>query len=224
MYNDIKEEFCSIAIKESSDLIDRIEEHPFYVELMNGKLSYKKFKFYVQQTFLCLVDCTRAFLIIASRANDIETMDKLTFIARKIFSMRSLCEEQFTECNSSDSHKRSKSSSALIDFFMRAAYHNSVAESLAASYPCFGMCQITFQHTVKDSIPSSNKYKKWINLYNTNIVDNTADAITEIVNKLYRESSNKEKKKMLEFFRNGLELEVIFWDEVYYSNISSKEY
>lgn len=170
------------------------------------------------------MDCTRAFLIIASRANDIETMDKLTFIARKIFSMRSLCEEQFTECNSSDSHKRSKSSSALIDFFMRAAYHNSVAESLAASYPCFGMCQITFQHTVKDSIPSSNKYKKWINLYNTNIVDNTADAITEIVNKLYRESSNKEKKKMLEFFRNGLELEVIFWDEVYYSNISSKEY
>lgn len=51
MYNDIKEEFCSIAIKESSDLIDRIEEHPFHVELMNGKLSYKKFKFYVQQTF-----------------------------------------------------------------------------------------------------------------------------------------------------------------------------
>ncbi len=51
MYNVIEEEFCSIAIKESSDLIDRIEEHPFYVELMNGKLSYKKFKFYVQQTF-----------------------------------------------------------------------------------------------------------------------------------------------------------------------------
>ncbi len=224
MYSGIEEEFCSIAIKESSDLIDRIEEHPFYVELMNGKLSYKKFKFYVQQTFLYLVDCTRAFLIIAARANDIETMDKLTFIARKIFSMRSLCEEQFTECNSSDNHKRSKSSSAFIDFFMRAAYHNSVAEGLAASYPCFGMCQITFQHTVKDSIPSSNKYKKWINLYNTNIVDNTADAITEIVNKLYRESSNKEKKKMLEFFRNGLELEVIFWDEMYYSNISSKEY
>jgi len=55
-------------------------------------------------------------------------------------------------------------------------------------------------------------------------VDNIADTITEIVNKLYRESSNKEKKKMLEFFRNGLELEVIFWDEMYYSNISSKEY
>lgn len=52
MYNDIKEEFCSVAIKESSDLVDRIEEHPFYVELMNGKLSYKKFKFYVQQTFM----------------------------------------------------------------------------------------------------------------------------------------------------------------------------
>ncbi len=34
-YNDIKEEFCSIAIKESSDLIDKIKEHPFNVELIN---------------------------------------------------------------------------------------------------------------------------------------------------------------------------------------------
>ncbi len=29
MYNGIEEEFCSIAIKESSDLIDKIKEHPF---------------------------------------------------------------------------------------------------------------------------------------------------------------------------------------------------
>ncbi len=51
MCNDIKEDFYSLAIEESSDLIDEIKKHPFNVELMNGKLSYKKFKFYVQQTF-----------------------------------------------------------------------------------------------------------------------------------------------------------------------------
>lgn len=60
MSNKPKEEFYDIAIKESSDLIEEIKEHPFNVELINNTLDYEKFKIYLQQDFLYLVDCTRA--------------------------------------------------------------------------------------------------------------------------------------------------------------------
>ncbi|MGL9731682.1 MAG: hypothetical protein ACR5KX_02580 [Wolbachia sp.] len=47
MCNKIKEKFYDIAIRESSDLIKKIKEHPFNVELMNNTLDYEKFKFYL---------------------------------------------------------------------------------------------------------------------------------------------------------------------------------
>jgi len=88
MCNKIKEKFYDIAIRESSDLIKKIKEHPFNVELMNNTLDYEKFKFYLQQDCLYVTDCTRALLIIAAKANDIETMDKLTSVAVGTFATR----------------------------------------------------------------------------------------------------------------------------------------
>lgn len=223
MHNDVKEEFYNIVVTESSDLIERIKKHPFNVELMNNTLDYKKFKFYLQQDFLYLVDCTRALLIIAAKANDTEIMDKLTYIAVGTFSTRGLYQEHFADCDLSDNHKKSKSCSAFTDFFMRVAYHNTVAEGLAASYPCFCIYQIITRHIVKNSVVSSNKYQKWIDIFNTDVANSMIDDATEIMNKLYKKSSMDERKRMVEFFRNGLELEIAFWNEIYYSNMSRNE-
>lgn len=45
MYNEIEGELFNVIVKELSNLIDRMKEHPFYVALMNGTLDYKRFKF-----------------------------------------------------------------------------------------------------------------------------------------------------------------------------------
>ncbi|WP_395462994.1 TenA family protein [Wolbachia endosymbiont of Cantharis cryptica] len=220
MYNKAEGEFYNIAVGESSDLIDRIKEHPFNVELMNNTLDYERFKFYLQQDFLYVTDCTRALLIIAAKANDIEIMDKLTCVAVGTFATRDQYKKYFADCDLSDNHKRSRSCSAFIDFFMRVAYHNSVAEGLAASYPCFCIYQIIICHIVKGNTVPDNRYQKWIDIFNNDMANNMIDEVTKIMNKLYKKSSNDERKNMLEFFRNGLELELAFWDELYYSDIS----
>ncbi|MDR3131624.1 MAG: TenA family protein [Rickettsiales bacterium] len=220
MCNKIKEKFYDIAIRESSDLIKKIKEHPFNVELMNNTLDYEKFKFYLQQDCLYVTDCTRALLIIAAKANDIEIMDKLTSVAVGTFATRDYYREHFADCDLSDNHKKSKSCSAFTDFFMRVAYHNSVAEGLAASYPCFCIYQMVVRHIVESGIAPNNKYQKWIDFFNTEMANNMIDDVTKIMNKLYEKYSSDEQKNMLEFFHNGLELELAFWDEMYYSSLS----
>ncbi len=70
----------------------------------------------------------------------------------------------------------------------------------------------------------SNKYKKWIDICNSKGMDAVVEEVSDITNKLYKKASDCEKKRMYEFFKKGLELEIMFWDEAYYSNISSKEY
>ncbi|MFP3031054.1 MAG: TenA family transcriptional regulator, partial [Wolbachia sp.] len=118
MYNDVKEEFCSIAIKESSDLIDKIKEHPFNVELINNTLDYEKFKFHLQQDFLYCIDCARAFLIVAARVDDIEMMSSLINLAQGAFYVREQYKKYFEDCDLSDDHKKSRACSAFTDFFM----------------------------------------------------------------------------------------------------------
>ncbi|MDR2978463.1 MAG: hypothetical protein LBU56_03550 [Rickettsiales bacterium] len=154
-----KEKFYDIAIRESSDLIKKIKEHPFNVELMNNTLDYEKFKFYLQQDCLYVTDCTRALLIIAAKANDIEIMNKLTSVAVGTFATRDYYREHFAGCDLSDNHKKSKSCSAFTDFFMHVAYHNSVAEGLAASYPCFCIYQMVVRHIVESGIAPKNLFK-----------------------------------------------------------------
>ncbi|WP_108783999.1 TenA family protein [Wolbachia endosymbiont of Bemisia tabaci] len=217
MSNKPKEEFYDIAIRESSNLIEKIKGHPFNVELMNNTLDYEKFKFYLQQDFLYVVDCTRALLIIAAKFYDVEIMNKLICVAVGTFATRDYYREHFADCDLSDSRKKSKSCSAFTDFFMRAAYYNSVAEGLAASYPCFCIYQIIVRHIMKGKTTADNKYQKWIDFFSSDEANTMVDAVTNIMNSLYRKSNDNEQRNMLEFFCSGLQLEIEFWDEIYYN-------
>ncbi|WP_341812940.1 TenA family protein [Wolbachia endosymbiont (group A) of Cephus spinipes] len=227
MYNEIEGELYNVIVKEFSDLIDKIKEHPFNVELINNTLDYEKFKFYLQQDFLYCIDCARAFLIVAARVDDIEMMSSLINLAQGAFYVREQYKKYFEDCDLSDDHKKSRACSAFTDFFMSAAYHNSVNEALVASYSCFNIYQIVIRHMVNEITTKgvkNNKYKEWINIYSSETVNAVIDEVTDITNKLYKKASDCEKKRMYEFFKKGLELEMMFWDEAYYSNISSKEY
>ncbi|MCA4774188.1 TenA family protein [Wolbachia endosymbiont of Mansonella perstans] len=221
MCNRIEEKFYDIAVRESSDLIEKIKEHPFNVELMDSTLDYEKFKFYLQQDFLYLVDCTRALLVIAAKVNEVEIMNSLINVARGTFDVRKQYKKYFEDCDLSDNHKKSRTCSAFTDFFMCAAYHNSVAEALAASYPCFNIYQIVVHHMMNKITPrkvKNNKYEGWIDIYNSKTMDAAIYEVTNIINKLYKKAGEYEKKRMREFFKRGLELELMFWDEVYYFN------
>jgi thiaminase/transcriptional activator TenA len=72
---------------------------------MNNTLDYEKFKFYLQQDFLYVVDCTRALLIIAAKFNDVEIMNKLICVAVGTFATRDYYSKHFADCGLSDSHK-----------------------------------------------------------------------------------------------------------------------
>ncbi|OCA06328.1 TENA/THI-4 family domain protein [Wolbachia endosymbiont of Trichogramma pretiosum] len=43
----------------------------------------------------------------------------------------------------------------------------------------------------------------------------TINQVTDVANNLYAKAGDCERKKMSEFFKRGLELEIMFWDEIY---------
>ncbi|MGL9758815.1 MAG: TenA family protein [Wolbachia sp.] len=222
MYSEVEGEFYNIVVKEFSDLIDRMKEHPFNVELMNGMLDYKRFKFYLQQDFLSSVDCARAYLIVAAKVNDTETMSRLIDIIKGAFDFREQYKKYFEDCDLSDNHKKSRACSACDDLFMSTAYHNSVTETLVLSYSLFNVHQIVICHMTNEITTKgikNNKYKEWINICNGKGMDAVVEEIGDITSRLYKKASDCEKERIYELCRKGLELEIMFLDEAYYSNI-----
>ena len=58
-------------------------------------------------------------------------------------------------------------------------------------------------------------YQKWIETYITDELEQQIKEETELVNQLYRESDELDKKKMLEAFRISVHMEAQFWEMAY---------
>lgn len=60
-----------------------------------------------------------------------------------------------------------------------------------------------------------HRYQGWIDIYNNTVMNATINQVTDVANNLYAKAGDCERKKMREFFKRGLELEIMFWDEMY---------
>lgn len=61
----------------------------------------------------------------------------------------------------------------------------------------------------------NSKYEGWVNIYNSKAMNAAIDEFTNVTNKFYEKAGDCEKRRMHEFFKRGLELEILFWDEMY---------
>ena len=68
------------AWRESSAVYEKILQHPFNLELMNGTLHVEKFKFYIAQDSVYLGAFSRALALIAVRTNHLShTLEFIRF-------------------------------------------------------------------------------------------------------------------------------------------------
>ena len=58
-------------------------------------------------------------------------------------------------------------------------------------------------------------YQKWIETYITDELEQQIKEESELVNQLYRESDELDKKKMLEAFHISVHMEAQFWEMAY---------
>ena len=61
-------------LKATSDIWKRYNEHPFVLGIEKGNLDAEKFKYYIVQDFMYLIDYTKVFAIGVAKAKSLETM------------------------------------------------------------------------------------------------------------------------------------------------------
>ena len=206
--------FNTATIK-TDEILEKIKEHPFIIELMDGTLSKEVFQFYVNQDSLYLSEYKKTLAqlsIKCEEANDTQFfLDAATGII--------LVEDELHQVFLNEEHfnnEPSPSCELYTGYMSRIANNHSLEEGLAVILPCFTIYKeigdyILANQTNKDS----NPYQKWINTYASEDFASAVLNAIEITNRHAEKAPEEVLNKMDLAFIKTSKLEWMFWDSAY---------
>jgi thiaminase/transcriptional activator TenA len=206
--------FDRVTIKTDS-ILEKIKQHPFITELMDGTLSKEVFQFYVNQDSLYLSEYKKTLAQLSdkcSEANDTQFfLDSATGIINvedelhKVF----LNKEHFN-------NEPSPSCELYTGYMSRIVNNHSLEEGLAVILPCFTIYKeigdyVLANQTNKDK----NPYQDWIQTYVSEDFANAVRGAIEITNRYAAKAPEEVLNEMDVAFIKASKLEWIFWDSAY---------
>jgi len=210
--------FSKHAWDSCSEIFAKAKELPFNTELKNGTLPLEKFKFYMEQDSLYLIDFARVLAFAAGKSENPEhVIELIKFAEGAIVCERDLHNYYFETFKVNFKNlKKSKSCSAYTDYLLQTAKNASMVEILAAVLPCFWYYRDLGIYIYKNS-HKDNPYIKWIETYSSHDFSNATDKMIKLVDNVsaHIDPSSSLGKRILFLFKRSAELEVDFWNDAY---------
>lgn len=188
---------------------------PFNVELMKGTLQEEKFKFYIQQDSLYLVDYGKALAIMGSKAYHAEdTLQFLKFAQDAFLVERALHEAYFKDYNIQPAEEKSPACFLYTNFLLAEASLKNHEVGVAALLPCFWIYWKVGLH-IYENAAQNNPYQNWIETYaGEDFTEATRKAIA-MTDDLADKAGEKVRQQMKESFIWSSKLEYMFWESAY---------
>jgi len=213
--------FSQLLRSEAKPIWDRIYSHPYLKELGEGTLPVSKFKYFLQQDHIYVVEYCRPLGIAVSKSDSAEEMrwfadliiGGLTWEAKneeRLAEMVGMSLEELTSAT------QSPTSRAYSDFLVQVASTGTVAEFVAAMSPCM----LTYPEIARmlrprrglDRVPA---YRAWAEFYASEEAEEFAKQFDEKLDRLGETESPGVKEKMRGVFLTASRYEYMFWDMAY---------
>ena len=198
-----------------SEIYEAIINHPFNRELAQGILPEDKFKFYIKQDALYLVDFSRALAIVGSKALlPQRILDFLEFAKDGLIVERALHDEYFRRFDVTLDVDQAPGCFAYTNYLIATASHRSFEEAVAALLPCFWIYREVGMHIVGQSVPD-NPYQLWVDTYAGEAFGAAVERAIEITEEVGSGATEEGRERMTEAFVLSSRLEWMFWDSAY---------
>jgi len=195
--------------------------HPFVQGMGNGSLDPKKFRFYMIQDYLYLIDYAKLFALGAVKATDVETMGKFARLLDSTLNEEMALHRHYalkfgiseTELEEA---KPSPITLAYTHYMLHVANNGTLAELVSALLPCMW----SYWEIGKElsEIPDATKHElfgEWISMYSSDDFGQLATWCIELMDELTIGKPEHELEKLEEIFLNTTRFEYMFWDMAY---------
>lgn len=197
---------------------DKEKSHPFITGIGDGTLPLDKFRYYMRQDYVFLIEFCRAISLAVSKAN---TLDDMSWFARMIHDTLnmemalhvSFCADfGITEKELLETQP-SPTTWAYTRFMMNTAHQGSVGEAATVILPCsWGYSEIGKELYAAGTPKDQPLYTRWIETYNSDEFAEIADWLRGFVDRHAEGAGSAELEAMERAFMVSSQYEYMFWD------------
>lgn len=150
--------------------VERQLDHPTVRGIADGTLDESRFRAWLAQDYLFLLDYVRLFALAAARAPDGETLGRLVDLAHSTLheelSLHRAYAAGFGLSEADlEATVKSRTCAAYTDFLLRTAATGEFAEIVAALLPCMWGYSELGRAMAARGLPAEPRYRRWIETY-----------------------------------------------------------
>ncbi len=204
------------AWQESHAVYEKIVQHPFNLELMNGTLHVEKFKFYIAQDSVYLGAFSRALALISARTNHLShTLEFIRFSEDALAVEKVLHAGYFTKFGLSHEAPASPACHHYTQFMLAKAALDPIEVAMAAVLPCFWIYKKVGDHIYNQQTNNQNPYRDWIDTYAGEAFAQSVQKAIDICDEVAAVCTHQQRQAMTQAFSAAVKLEWMFWDSAW---------
>jgi thiaminase/transcriptional activator TenA len=199
------------------------QAHPFVRGIGDGTLAEERFRFYVRQDYVFLIDYGRLLALGAARAPGLQDMRRLATLAQAVLETEMTLHTGFAErwgvaAAELEAEPPAPATAAYCDFLLRTAALGDFAELTAALLPCmWGYAEIG-ERLAAAGVPGHAGYAAWIATYADPEFQSLARWARELTDAAAVDAGADAVARMHAAFRTSSELELAFWESAWQSD------
>ena len=200
------------------DIWSQYHVHPFVLGIRDGTLDREKFRYYIIQDYLYLMDYARTFVIGVAKARSKETANlfaKYIAVMNGELDVHSgymgklgVTQEEI------ETAKQSLDSLSYTSYMLRVAYEDGEAEILTAILSCAYSYEVIAKKMVADAPDSVNDpfYGDWIRGYASERYAGENAVLLDILEKMTGQYTESQLDHLKEIFVACSRYELAFWE------------
>ena len=203
----------------TADIWAEYNKHPFVKGIEDGTLDREKFRYYIIQDYLYLIEYTKVFGIGIAKAKSTEVTklfasyiqlltDGEMDIHRGYMGRFGVTEEELADT------PRALDNLSYTSYMLRVAYEEGEAEVLAAILSCAYSYEMIARNIVKNNPNSVNHefYGDWIKGYASDEYSKENIVLFEMLEKLTANYTDEQKQHIVDIYVACSRYELAFWD------------
>ncbi|CAM3814307.1 thiaminase II [Aeromicrobium ponti] len=195
--------------------------HPFVKEMGDGTLDPDKFRFYMVQDYLYLIDYSKLFALGAVKATNLEDMGTFSSLLDSTINEEMSLHRQYASrfgisAEELEAAEPSPITLAYTHYMLYSAQNGTLAELVAALLPCmWSYWEIGKELNEIPGASEHDLYGDWIKMYSSEEFGELATWCIRLMDKAANGKSEEELLKLENIFLNTTRFEYMFWDVAY---------
>lgn len=201
----------------AAEIWEAQHRHPFVRGIGDGTLDLERFRFWVRQDYLFLIEYSRLLALAVARAPDLDTMGRFAELVHETLHdemdlHRSYSAELGIPAAHLEQEVMAPTTRGYTDFLLRTATVGDFAELVAALLPCMWGFNEIGRRLAENGPPDDQRYARWIEMYASDEFTALADWLRELTERIGADLPSAPRERMREAFVTSSRYELSFWE------------